>query len=106
MQHGLASFVSYLRVSTKHQGADGYGIDAQHHSVQHFLSSRDGRLIDEFTEVESGRSKDRPELAKAIALCRQRKAVLVIGRLDRLARNAAFLLNLRDSGITFVACDM
>jgi DNA invertase Pin-like site-specific DNA recombinase len=57
-------------------------------------------------EMESGRNPDRPELGKAINLARLTGATLVIARLDRLSRNAAFLLTLRDSGVAFLACDM
>lgn len=98
--------IAYYRVSTQSQGINGLGMSAQRHAVQSFLSTGTGELIGEFAEVESGKRKDRPELAKAIALCRKTKARLLIAKLDRLARNAAFLLSLRDSGVDFVAVDM
>ncbi len=85
---------------------DGLGMEAQRTAVAQFLASRNLHLLAEFAEVETGKRKDRPELTKAIALCRKAKATLVIAKLDRLARNAAFVLNLRDSGVDFVACDM
>lgn len=97
-------FVAYYRVSTTKQGINGLGMDAQKAAVRAFLNGEN--LIKEFAEVESGKRKDRPELEKAISLCRKHKAKLVIAKLDRLARNAAFLLNLRDSGVDFVAVDM
>lgn len=99
-------FVAYYRVSTNHQGIAGLGMAAQKNSVQNFLAGTAGELLAEFAEVETGKRKDRPELDKAIALCRTAKARLLIAKLDRLARNAAFLLNLRDSGVDFVAVDM
>jgi DNA invertase Pin-like site-specific DNA recombinase len=99
-------FVSYLRVSTSRQGVDGLGMSAQKRAVETFINGGQAKLIAEYREVESGRRRDRPELDKAIALCREQKATLLIAKLDRLARNAAFLLNLRDSGVDFVACDM
>jgi DNA invertase Pin-like site-specific DNA recombinase len=81
-------------------------MDAQRTAVASFLKHRAGSLLSEFSEAESGKRNDRPELQKAIALCRKAKATLVIAKLDRLARNAAFLFNLRDSGIDFVCADM
>jgi DNA invertase Pin-like site-specific DNA recombinase len=99
-------FVAYYRVSTDHQGITGLGMDAQKNAVQTFLHGGTCELVGEFAEVESGRRRDRPELAKAVALCRKNKARLLIAKLDRLARNAAFLFNLRDSGVDFVAVDM
>jgi DNA invertase Pin-like site-specific DNA recombinase len=63
-------------------------------------------VIERFTEVESGKSNDRPELAKALRLAKLTGAVLVIAKLDRLSRNAAFLLTLRDSVVRFIAADM
>lgn len=100
-----ARFVAYYRVSTDRQGASGLGLEAQRQAVARYLGR--GRLLAEFTEVESGRRHtNRPELLAALALCRKRRAVLVIARLDRLARNVAFIANLMESGADFVACDM
>ncbi len=80
-----AIYVAYYRVSTDRQGQSGLGLDAQRKAVMDHLNG--GTLLDSFTEVESGRRNDRPELAKALDLCRRRKATLVIAKLDRLARN-------------------
>lgn len=99
-------FVSYLRVSTDKQGRSGLGLEAQRAAVTNFLNGGNWQLVAEVVEVESGKRKDRPKLAEAIALCRAHRATLVVAKLDRLARNAAFLLNLRDAGIEFLACDM
>jgi len=98
--------VSYLRVSTKRQSAEGLGIAAQRHAVESYLRSTSAKLLQEYVEVESGRVKERQQLQAAIAQCRKQRATLVIARLDRLARNAAFLLGLRDSGVEFTCCDM
>lgn len=99
-------FVSYLRVSTKKQGASGLGLEAQRESVTNYLNGGSWQLIAEKVEVESGRKASRPKLAEAIALCRNTGATLVVAKLDRLARNAHFLLGLRDAGVDFVAADM
>jgi len=87
------------------QGINGLGISAQRNAVANFINTSNAKLVAEFSEVESGKRKERPALDKAIALCRRTKATLVIAKLDRLARNAAFVLNLRDSGVDFVAVD-
>jgi DNA invertase Pin-like site-specific DNA recombinase len=99
-------FVSYFRVSTKSQGIEGNGMEGQRLAVSRYLASLDCELIGTFQEVESGKINNRPELSKAIALAKKSKAILVIAKLDRLSRNAAFLLQLQDSGVDFVACDM
>jgi len=98
-------FVAYYRVSTTKQGINGLGMDAQKAAIERYLNGGNWKLLAEFAEVESGKRKDRPELHKAIALCIRDKATLLIAKLDRLARNAAFLLNLQDAGIKFVAVD-
>lgn len=98
--------VAYERVSTARQGASGLGLEAQRQAIDGFVASRNGTLLGRFTEVESGRNPDRPELAKALHLAKVTGAKLVIAKLDRLSRNAAFLLALRDSGVRFVAVDM
>jgi DNA invertase Pin-like site-specific DNA recombinase len=99
-------FVAYERVSTARQGTSGLGLEAQRKAIEDFARSRGADLIGRFTEVESGRNPDRPELAKALHLAKVTGATLVIAKLDRLSRNAAFLLTLRDSGARFLAVDM
>jgi DNA invertase Pin-like site-specific DNA recombinase len=100
------SFVSYLRVSPDKQGRSGLGIEAQRAAVARYLAGFDAAPLTEFVEIESGKREDRPELARALAECRMRKATLVIAKLDRLARDAHFLLGLQRSGIAFTAADM
>ena len=99
-------FIAYERVSTARQGASGLGLEAQRHSIDAFAQSRGAIVLARFTEVESGKTADRPELAKAMHLSRITGAVLIIAKLDRLSRNAAFLLALRDSGVRFLAVDI
>ena len=98
--------VSYLRVSTAKQGLSGLGLEAQRAAVAHFTAAGGHTLVAEFLEVESGRKADRPQLAAALTSCRLHRATLVIAKLDRLARNVAFIANLMDGGVEFVACDM
>jgi DNA invertase Pin-like site-specific DNA recombinase len=100
-------FVAYLRVSTAKQGRSGLGLEAQREAVRQFVAARAGTIIaPEYVEVESGKRNDRPQLAKAIKRCRLTGATLVVAKLDRLSRNAAFLMTLRDSGVSFVAADL
>ena len=99
-------FVAYYRVSTQKQGRSGLGLEAQRHAVAEFLNGGDWKIVGEFTEVETGKRSDRPELARALAMCRLHGAKLVIAKLDRLSRNAHFLLGLKESGADFVAADM
>jgi DNA invertase Pin-like site-specific DNA recombinase len=99
-------FISYLRVSTDRQGRSGLGIEAQRFAVATYLAGFGTKPIAEFVEVESGKRTDRPELARALSECRLRSATLVIAKLDRLARDAHFLLGLQRSGIAFTAADM
>jgi DNA invertase Pin-like site-specific DNA recombinase len=98
--------LAYERVSTARQGASGLGLEAQRGVIEDFAVSRGAKVLARFTEVESGRKAYRPELLKALHLVKVTGATLVIAKLDRLSRNAAFLLALRDSGVRFVAVDM
>jgi len=105
MRQPTQDFIAYYRVSTDRQGASGLGLDAQRQAVGLHVGT--GQLIAEYTEIESGRRHtNRPQLLAALAECRKRRAVLLIARLDRLARNVAFIANLMESGADFVACDM
>jgi DNA invertase Pin-like site-specific DNA recombinase len=99
-------FVSYLRVSTARQGRSGLGLDAQRQAVEDFLNGGDWNVVKEFIEVESGKRADRPQLAKALQVCRVHGAKLVIAKLDRLSRDAHFLLGLEKAGVDFVCADM
>jgi DNA invertase Pin-like site-specific DNA recombinase len=101
--------VAYYRVSTDQQGRSGLGLEAQKAAVAQFMARQPtGRLVAEFEEVESGKRNDRPQLAAALAACRARRAALVIAKLDRLARNARFLLSVvegsGEGGVLF--CDL
>src|SRR5580704_1542251 len=100
-----ASFVAYYRVSTQRQGRSGLGLEAQQKAVRDYLNGGDWRMVGEFVEVESGRRKDRPRLAEALSMCRVHGAKLIIAKLDRLARNVAFISTLMDSGVDFEAAD-
>jgi DNA invertase Pin-like site-specific DNA recombinase len=100
-------FVAYLRVSTARQGRSGLGIEGQREAVRKFVAERDGKIIaPEFVEVESGKHDDRPELDKALKRCRLTGATLVVAKLDRLSRDAAFLMTLQKSAVAFVAADL
>jgi DNA invertase Pin-like site-specific DNA recombinase len=99
-------FVSYLRVSTARQGASGLGLEAQRAAVTGYLNGGNWKLVQEVVEVESGKRNDRPALADALRLCRKHRGTLLIAKLDRLARNVAFISNLMESGVEFVAVDM
>ncbi len=102
---GHKHYVAYFRVSTQRQGASGLGLSAQRTSVNHFIQHR-GEIIAEFTDIESGKKNNRPELLRAIACCNERGGVLLIAKLDRLTRNVAFIFTLRDSGAEFICADM
>ena len=99
------NYICYYRVSTKAQGRSGLGLGDQRSIVNRYLRDKDKLLI-EFTEVESGKKGDRPKLQEAIRACQQQGAKLLIAKLDRLSRNVAFVMTLRDSGVDFVACDL
>ena len=99
--------VAYYRVSTKRQGVSGLGLEAQQQAVRELVAREGIELLTAFTEVESGtRKAERPQLQAAIALCREVSAVLLIAKLDRLARNLHFLTGLMEAGVQFKACDL
>jgi len=98
--------INYYRVSTVKQGRSGLGIDAQKAAVAAFCASRGCETLEEFTEYESGKRDDRPELGRALHLSKMTGATLVIAKLDRLSRNLAFLATLQEAGVRFVAADM
>jgi DNA invertase Pin-like site-specific DNA recombinase len=100
-------FVSYLRVSTAGQGRSGLGVEAQRLAVETYLNGGKWTLVKEFVEIESGkRSDNRPELAKALSLCRAHRAALVVAKVDRLARSQGFLSRILEAGVDVRFCDL
>jgi DNA invertase Pin-like site-specific DNA recombinase len=99
-------FVCYYRVSTQKQGKSGLGLDAQRSAVEAYVRDNRYVIVADFTEVESGKRDDRPELHKAVEACRTYGATLLIAKLDRLSRDAHFLLGLEKAGVDIVAADM
>src|SRR5215207_6167172 len=101
-------FVAYYRVSTERQGRSGLGLEAQREAVARHVTGVAGQVVAAFEEVESGKRNDRPQLAAALAACRAQRATLLIAKLDRLARNARFLLGVvegsGEGGVVF--CDL
>jgi len=97
--------VAYYRVSTRKQEQSGLGLEAQRTAVADYAKRNGGTVIAEYTETETGKRSDRPNLAEAIGHTRLSAATLVIAKLDRLARNVHFTSGLMESGVEFVACD-
>jgi DNA invertase Pin-like site-specific DNA recombinase len=104
----MCRFVAYYRVSTAKQGRSGLGLEAQVAAATAFITGKgaDAKLLASYTEVESGKRDDRPELARAMEQARLTGATLLIAKLDRLSRDAHFLIGLQKSGVAFVAADM
>lgn len=106
---GEKRFIAYYRVSTARQGQSGLGLEAQMESVSRFIEQQGGNLIEEYTEVETGKGKNalskRPQLSAALSTCKKMRAQLVIAKLDRLARNVHFISGLMEAGVDFVAVD-
>lgn len=104
----VPAFVAYYRVSTDQQGRSGLGLEAQREAVARYIEQAKGSVVAEFEEVESGKRCDRPALSAALSACRVRHAALIVAKLDRLARDALFLLSVAngagDAGLVF--CDL
>lgn len=102
----MQEFVVYLRVSTGRQEISGLGIDAQREAVGRYADRTGASILAEFTETESGAKSNRPELAKALAMCRRSRATLLIARLDRLSRSLSFVAQLLDANVDIRCADM
>lgn len=110
MTEKTGRYIAYYRVSTERQGRSGLGLEAQRKAVEDWLNGGDWQLVGEYTETETGKGVDalakRPQLAAAIRAARESGANLLIAKLDRLARNVAFISTLMESGVPFLALDM
>lgn len=103
---GAMRYVAYYRVSTQKQGKSGLGLDAQRKMVQNFVACNGGELVDEFTEIESGKVGDRPELLEAMKRADLIGGRLLVAKLDRLSRDLHFLTSLQKSRVDFAICDL
>jgi DNA invertase Pin-like site-specific DNA recombinase len=99
-------YVAYYRVSTVKQGKSGLGLEAQRKMVTDFVAINGGEIVREYTEIESGKCADRPELSKAIKHASLVAGRLLVGKLDRLSRDLHFILSLQKSNIDFQVCDL
>lgn len=102
----MKKYISYLRVSTKKQGVSGLGIEAQRETIERFVGSTGGVIIEEFTDIESGKKDKRPELMKAIRLAKTDGATIIVAKLDRISRNVSFFFQMRDAKVDFQAADI
>lgn len=98
--------VCYYRVSTVRQGRSGLGLEAQRNAVTPYLMARGLNAVAEFTEVESGRRSDRPELDRALAAARLHRVPLVVSKVDRLTRSVAFLSRILEAGVDVRFADL
>jgi len=101
----MTKFIAYTRVSTQEQGKSGLGLEAQAEAISRFIAFDDFNLIETYTDIASGKDSNRPQLLAAIAHCKKEKATLIVAKLDRLTRIAAFALGLVDKGLPVVICD-
>jgi DNA invertase Pin-like site-specific DNA recombinase len=101
----MAGIIAYFRVSTAKQGESGLGLEGQATAVEAYSKQTGKPIVARYTEVESGKRADRPELARALAHAKRGKATLCVAKLDRLARNVEFLARVMNSAVDFVACD-
>ena len=106
MAQNSGKFVAYYRVSTGRQGKSGLGLEAQRQAVATYLNGGDWQIVDEHTEVESGKNSDRPALEKALAAARLHRAALVVSKVDRLTRSVAFLSRLLEAGVDVRFADL
>lgn len=101
-----AKYIAYYRVSTSRQGRSGLGIEAQRSAVATYLNGGEWQILGEFTEVESGKRSDRPELDKALAAARLHRCPLIVSKVDRLTRSVAFLSRLLEAGVDVRFADL
>lgn len=99
-------YIAYYRVSSKKQGKSGLGLEAQQTLVRSYVSVAGGEIVAEYTEVESGKVDDRPQLLAAIRHADLIGGKLLVGKLDRISRDLNFITSLQKNKVDFVIADM
>ncbi len=98
-------YIAYYRVSTDKQGIRGLGMESQKDIVESFVKKHNGDIVNSYLEVASGKKINREQLTLALKECKKNKAILIVAKLDRLARDALFVFELQKSKVDFVAAD-
>ncbi|ALO42512.1 recombinase family protein [Pseudoalteromonas phenolica] len=99
------NFIAYYRVSTQRQGQSGLGLESQQSIVSDYIQRQDGTLLHQYTEIESGKNNNRPQLTQALQHCQLTNSTLIVSKLDRLSRDLHFLSSVMKSNIKFICCD-
>jgi DNA invertase Pin-like site-specific DNA recombinase len=99
-------YIPYYRVSTKKQEKSGLGLDSQKSIIKDYIDRNNGTILEEFIEIESGKNRSRPELLKAVSLSKAKKAILIVAKLDRLARDVEFAFMVSNRAHEIICCDM
>jgi DNA invertase Pin-like site-specific DNA recombinase len=104
------AIITYIRVSTSHQGRSGLGIEAQRAALCHFAKAEGFEVVREFVEVETGEGADaldrRPQLKAALAAARKHRCQVAVAKLDRLSRDVHFISGLMAHKVPFLVAEL
>ena len=109
MKNEAQKFIAYYRVSTEKQAASGLGLAAQKTSVQNYVQRVGGEIVGEYSEAQSGKlenTANRKQFANAVAACKRKGAILLVAKLDRLARCCSVLEAIQSAGVAFRVAEM
>jgi DNA invertase Pin-like site-specific DNA recombinase len=106
MEGAMKPAIGYIRVSTARQGRSGLGLEAQQAAIARFAEAEAFKLLETFTETESGADDDRAGLNAAIERARKIKAPIICAKLDRLSRDVHFISGLMKHRVPFIVAEL